>query len=604
MKGQKRVYTLNLVFPFVVEFLDRRSLCAMRLVARTYSACATERLVRQTTVIKKSRMRDVDDRKWLFVRDLTVDLGDLNFEKIKKLTRLRTLRIVFRCESFIDRLCMLVDFIHMLISLFRGEKHIPFHRFLLPGGLPSIEQMCVAVLLFDHDPGFDHVPSLRYLDLSNCAISAIPPSVFSLSNLQHLSLVGISSKHISESISELVNLRVLDLSCSDIVSLPQGLCRLRRLERLLLKNCFNLRSVPREIGDLALLRELNLRRSSIVFLPDSIGNLTLLKKLDLRVFSEIRLNHVGVLDGLRSLEKFLFTDADSNTMRVILRRTSLKKMDIVDWMDSSDLPDALGNLTNLRTLRLHPFGAEEVPPSIGNLVLLKELLLKGPKLQSLPKTFENLKNLKWVDLSGTLLSDVPFGMQQVQNLEVLTMRDCRNLRAVPGMLQYATNLQKMDLTYSPMELFHLCILPSSVPIRNLNLRDCYAITFIPECIGLLRSLEVLDLSGTSIYSVPFFDGNISPLRKLRLSQCRNLRYLPESLGMLTSLEKITLIETPIKSIPLFMKRHWVERELRPGIWEKHVDPRLSRLNDFLSIAIWIGWFFFYVVWNLQLYNHD
>lgn len=358
---------------------------------------------------------------------MNVELNDMDWEKIKRFRRLDTLRICFSTDSFFAKLRMKLEWIHILILYFRNQKCIPWHRFSFTDEFPSIQQIFVDVPMFDHDPGFDKVPSLRYLDLSDCWMTSVPPSILSLSHLQHLSLVGFRSKYMPDSIFDLLQLRVLDLSYSFIVSLPESLGRLKSLRRLLLKRCNDLYYIPPTIGDLSSLEELNLRSTSIVYLPESIQNLSRLKNLNLRMNSDLRLIQPGVFSKMQSLEKIkLHYSGNSDIISVLSKQTSLKKIEIYNYEGPGFCPEVLGNLTNLRILRLHSFNALEMPRGIGNLVLLKELSLRNNRvLRSLPQTSENLKHLERLDLSGTLISCIPLGADQVRSLKVLKMCACK-----------------------------------------------------------------------------------------------------------------------------------------------------------------------------------
>ena len=71
---------------------------------------------------------------------------------------------------------------------------------------------------------------------------------------------------------------------------------------------------------------------------------------------------------------------------------------------------------------------------------------------------------------------------------------------------------------------------------------------IPDSIGDLSSLQVLDLSTTQVSSLPNTIGNLSSLQRLDLSATQ-INSLPESIGCLSNLQSLDLSTTQISSLP-------------------------------------------------------
>lgn len=74
------------------------------------------------------------------------------------------------------------------------------------------------------------------------------------------------------------NLRVLDLGCNFIDSIPPQIASLSQLEELVLRRN-KLRVIPPEVGSLSRLRILNLSRNPILDLPDELSQLSRLEEL-------------------------------------------------------------------------------------------------------------------------------------------------------------------------------------------------------------------------------------------------------------------------------------------------------------------------------------
>lgn len=142
---------------------------------------------------------------------------------------------------------------------------------------------------------------ITYLDLSeNTKIIEIPEEVMQLVNLTHIFCGGCVYKEIKKdghiakihhTISNLRNLKILDLGDNPIKELPTSICKLEKLERLSIGNT-NLTKLPEDIGNLINLKTLRMETedvctclgawfSEIKTLPDSVRKLRKLQWLSL-----------------------------------------------------------------------------------------------------------------------------------------------------------------------------------------------------------------------------------------------------------------------------------------------------------------------------------
>ncbi|KAK8464384.1 hypothetical protein PHAVU_011G196066 [Phaseolus vulgaris] len=110
-----------------------------------------------------------------------------------------------------------------------------------------------------------------FLSISrNCGISILDL----ISNFKFLRLLSLSScpniKEVPDTIADLIHLRSLDLTFTDIEKLPNSICSLYNLEVLNLNNCIFLKELPLNLHELPNLRRLELmgtylRKDSVLF---------------------------------------------------------------------------------------------------------------------------------------------------------------------------------------------------------------------------------------------------------------------------------------------------------------------------------------------------
>ncbi|KAJ4832405.1 hypothetical protein Tsubulata_038966 [Turnera subulata] len=85
-----------------------------------------------------------------------------------------------------------------------------------------------------------------------------------------------------DSIGKLKHLRYMDLSCWEILCLPDDVCSLYSMQTLILRGCRELVELPNLLGNLKNMRYLDLNGSGIVRLPATMNELKNLRHLDIR----------------------------------------------------------------------------------------------------------------------------------------------------------------------------------------------------------------------------------------------------------------------------------------------------------------------------------
>ncbi|XP_045498286.1 leucine-rich repeat-containing protein 1 [Colias croceus] len=336
---------------------------------------------------------------------------------------------------------------------------------------------------------------LKYLDLSDNELQAIPSAISSLVNLQYLNISRNTLASIPENMKALKHLSFLDLSVNPLEKLPDTITNLIALRELYLNDTY-LEYLPGNFGRLAHLHILELRDNYLMILPKSLSRSTELLRLDI---------------GQNEFQQF---------PEVIGRFLKLKEL----WIDGNsftNITSVIKPLENLIHLEASNNMIEELAPEIGCCSQLQDLCLSINNLTQLPDSIGKLNNLTSLKLDNNRLYSIPESIGQLKNLEELMLM-CNYLDKLPSSIGLLRKLQYLNV-------------------------DENMIKAIPPEIGSCSKLSVLSLRANKLTRIPPEVGHLTALRVLNLVR-NSLSYLPQSLLNCENLVALWLSENQSKPL--------------------------------------------------------
>jgi len=437
----------------------------------------------------------------------------------------------------------------------------------------SLQSNCVDKSL---EPIFE-LTGLRSLILQGCSgvsiIKNVQHDLFSrLKYLRMLKFIHCGLSELVDEISNLKLLRYLDLSYTEITSLPDSICMLYNLQTLLLQECYLLTELPSNFSKLINLRHLELPR--IKKMPKNMGKLNNLQTLsyfivedhngsDLKELAE--LNHLhgtihikglgNVSDtaaaatiNLKDIEE-LHTEfdggreemAESNVLVLegLQPNSNLKKLNITHYKGSR-FPNWLRgcHLPNLVSLELKGCRCSCLPP-LGQLPSLKELSIydcEGIKIIDEEFFGNNSTIVPFKSLEFLIFADMVNWEDWISLrfplLKELSIRNCPKLKGT--LPQHLPSIQKLSIS-GCKELEEWLCLEGFLSLKEFYISDCSKFKrVLPQ---QLPSLQELEISNCNELEEWLCLGEFPLLKEISISDCPELkRALPQHLPSLQKVE--------------------------------------------------------------------
>nr|XP_048330896.1 putative disease resistance RPP13-like protein 1 [Ziziphus jujuba var. spinosa] len=252
------------------------------------------------------------------------------------------------------------------------------------------------------------------LQLQNLVAIKLLPT---LTCLRVLSLNGSSITELPDSIGNLKLLRYLNLSKTRIKEMPIFLCALYNLQTLILSHCGQLKLLPTDIGRLINLRHLDITDTGLERMPLEIGNLK-----DLQTLTEfiVGKDSGSTLKSLRDLQhlrgKLCFSELNNivNVEDILVANLKDKKYltqlefwwdyfdDIDNYQMHSRVLNGLETHRSLKLLKIENYRGQQFPKWVGDpsFCNLEKIRLGGCEECSILPPLGQLPFLKHLMIEG------------------------------------------------------------------------------------------------------------------------------------------------------------------------------------------------------------
>lgn len=352
-------------------------------------------------------------------------------------------------------------------------------------------------------------------------------------------------------ISDLTQLKVLQLDKTQLTAFPTGLGKLKNLRELTMShNELITSSIPESIGNLKKLETLLLNNNKIVTLPNSITNLQNLKKLDLsnnlivsfteaqrKWLDDLKTNGCDLYYNLTShlpYEGVMLPVDEFFVLKTLEKQLGVKVIES-EGVPHKEIIKKNRLYYSIITRDLTPGSRFSTPhgfaPKVTNAYYqygssfneakVAGISLQSKKLSNLPECIKDLNDLQELSLSHNNLSSLPNWVSNF-NLTALELR-FNQFTTLPNWLNQLTSLEFLDLSHNQFDS-------------------------LPTWFEQLKSLEILNIANNRFSNLPKGLISLTNLTQLDLS---NNQFLPFSPAITNWLEELENTGCKIFGHPVF-----------------------------------------------------
>ncbi|XP_026180234.1 volume-regulated anion channel subunit LRRC8D [Mastacembelus armatus] len=289
-------------------------------------------------------------------------------------------------------------------------------------------------------------------------------------------------------------------------------------------------------------------------LPPALFTLSHLRVLKLELITDARFTaQVSNMTSLRELHLYHCTAAvDPDALRVLQERLEILHL---TFTQPSEIPSWVLSLRSLHELHLSGrlsseggVGRDWALGSLRQLHHLRVLVIQGMLQRVSVELCEVAGSLVRLEIynEGTRLL-VLTGLKRMVDLTELLLQDCQ-LERLPSALLSLTKLQTLDLRHN-----NLRTLEELLSLAHLRRLSCLRLAYnrvlaVPDSVGVLRALEVLDLSNNQLRSLPPALFTLHRLCRLLLAG-NLLEELPAEVKALQLLTELDLSGNRLENLP-------------------------------------------------------
>lgn len=220
---------------------------------------------------------------------------------------------------------------------------------------------------------------------------------------------------------------------------------------------------------------------------------------------------------------------------------------------TGDFPASIYNLTQLRTLVVSSYTNQlntPLSPKIGQLTQLKELEITRCWSGQIPDEIGSLTKLRTIKLWANALSgNIPSSITNLQQLYTLSIPENGLSGTIPDEISQLQNLTSINLSKNSFNGDIPSNLGNLVKLYVLNLAANQLGGNLPESFSNLTKLTDLDVSENQLSGAvtAIFD-SLNDLRSLALNN-NQFTHIPDNIGNLSSLKTINLDHNLLESLP-------------------------------------------------------
>ncbi|OOW87465.1 HpaF protein [Xanthomonas campestris pv. vitiswoodrowii] len=283
----------------------------------------------------------------------------------------------------------------------------------------------------------------------------------------------------------------------------------------------------------------------------------------------------NLYNGQRDTSREVLQRAADTIRRAATRRSTELVLD--HGLPATTLPDAVGRLDALQKLTLLHTGLQSLPGSLGQLRQLRHLQVVGaPGLKKLPPSLTRLSNLRTLQLMMTPLDELPADLGRMQGLRNLTLGGGHYAR-LPASIVELSRLTELRMLRSS----HFRELPENIGLmqglRSLEVASNSELEQLPGSLTQLHRLEKLTLSSNRrLAHLPEDIGQLHGLTELSLKDCAALQQLPDSVGDLAQLQLLDLRGTGLQTLPQSLARLPAQCDIKVP---DHLAGQLLQIRD-------------------------